>query len=67
MLHSTGKYSTKQTAKRRYLPRIIKAVTEFKQLKSDIASGSATASSDFFVTTLPDAATAMDLYGSSMK
>lgn len=64
---STGKYSSKATAKKRYLPRIAKLVTGFEQLQKDINSGSASASSSFFVDVLPDAIPAMDLYGSSMK
>ncbi|CAM9204894.1 unnamed protein product [Scytosiphon promiscuus] len=64
---STGKYSSKATAKKRYLPRIVKLVSAFQLLKKDIASGSASAKSEFFVDLLPDSVSAMDLYGSSMK
>eukprot|EP00752_Nemacystus_decipiens_P011341 g10078.t1 len=64
---STGKYSSKATARKRYLPRITKLVSAFQRLKKDIASGSATPKSEFFVDLLPDSLSAMDLYGSSMK
>eukprot|EP00903_Cladosiphon_okamuranus_P016082 g14846.t1 len=64
---STGKYSSKATARKRYLPRIVKLVSAFQLLKKDIASGSANPRSDFFVDLLPDSLSAMDLYGSSMK
>lgn len=36
---STGKYSSKATARKRYLPRVAKGVNGFQQLKKDIASG----------------------------
>ncbi|CAM9434082.1 unnamed protein product [Ectocarpus sp. 12 AP-2014] len=64
---STGKYSSKATARKRYLPRIVKLVNVFQTLKKDIASGSASPKSEFFVDVLADSVSAMDLYGSSMK
>ncbi|CAM9454178.1 unnamed protein product [Pylaiella littoralis] len=64
---STGKYSSKATARKRYLPRIVKMVNAFQLLKKDIDSGSAVAKSEFFADILPDSVAAMDLYGSSMK
>ncbi|CAM9803082.1 unnamed protein product [Ectocarpus sp. 6 AP-2014] len=64
---STGKYSSKATARKRYLPRIVKLVKAFQTLKKDIASGSASPKSEFFVDVLADSVSAMDLYGSSMK
>ncbi|CAM9186753.1 unnamed protein product [Ectocarpus sp. 8 AP-2014] len=64
---STGKYSSKATARKRYLPRIVKLVNAFQTLKKDIASGSASPKSEFFVDVLADSVSAMDLYGSSMK
>ncbi|CAM9217669.1 unnamed protein product [Ectocarpus sp. 8 AP-2014] len=63
----TGKYSSKATARKRYLPRIVKLVNAFQTLKKDIASGSASPKSEFFVDVLADSVSAMDLYGSSMK
>lgn len=38
-IFSTGKYSSKATAKKRYLPRIAKLVSAFQVLKKDITSG----------------------------
>ncbi|CAM9523264.1 unnamed protein product [Ectocarpus sp. 4 AP-2014] len=64
---STGKYSSKATARKRYLPRIVKLVNAFQTLKKDIPSGSASPKSEFFVDVLADSVSAMDLYGSSMK
>ncbi|CAM9834636.1 unnamed protein product [Ectocarpus fasciculatus] len=64
---STGKYSSKATARKRYLPRIVKLVNAFQALKKDIATGSASPKSEFFVDVLADSVSAMDLYGSSMK
>jgi len=62
---STGKFSTKLTARKRYLPRINTGVTEFKALVQ--AKESSVASLQFVDTTLPNLERAMSLYGASLR
>eukprot|EP00904_Undaria_pinnatifida_P012234 jgi/Undpi1/8140/HiC_scaffold_24.g10611.m1 len=67
---STGKYSSKATAKKRYVPRIVKFVGAFQLLKKEIANERQVIvdpKGEFFAELLPDALSAMVLYSSSMK
>ena len=41
MADSTGKFSTKLTARRRYLPRILSGLEEFEKVKADLSASSA--------------------------
>jgi len=58
---STGKMSTKLTARKRYLPRVKAGVTEFSKLSLDSASVTT------FSTDSVSFVRAMDLYGVSMR
>ena len=62
---STGKFSTKLTARKRYLPRINTGVTEFKALTQTKAPNAGVAT--FVDTTLPNLERAMSLYGASLR
>lgn len=62
---STGKFSTKLTARKRYLPRINTGVTEFKTLTQ--AKVPSVATLQFVDTTLPNLERAMGLYGLSLR
>ncbi|CAM9457527.1 unnamed protein product [Chrysoparadoxa australica] len=66
---STGKLSTKLTAKRRYVPRINAAVTEFQSIEGVIAKDPKEwkPAKDFVAVTVPDVASALNLLGSSFK
>ena len=61
---STGKMSTKLTARKRYLPRVVAGVSEFKKLAKDLS----TSTIDTFVKDVsPGFVRAMDLYGVSLR
>lgn len=66
---STGKYSTKATAKKRYLPRLKKAVVEFKYLGDSIENGKdfSIASQSYQERIENSYGTALSLYGSSTR
>ena len=66
---STGKYSTKATAKKRYLPRLKKAVVEFKTLGESIENGKdfALISQSYQERIENSYGTALSLYGSSTR
>lgn len=60
---STGKFSSKMTAKKRYLPRVIAGVAEFnKAIASDTSIDAFVDSGD-----LAGMTRAMDLYGASLR
>ncbi len=60
---STGKFSTKLTARKRYLPRIISGVSDLrKALKSPVSS-----IASFNTDSLPSLLRAMNLYGASLR
>lgn len=62
---STGKMSTKLTARKRYLPRITEAVTEFNEMAK---SPQAPSSSTFLAKESADGlGRAMNLYGASLR
>lgn len=66
---STGKYSTKATAKKRYLPRLKKAVAEFKILGDSIENGEefSLLSKSYQERIESSYGTALSLYGSSTR
>ena len=59
---STGKFSTKLTAKKRYLPRVVQGALEFKRVYKDSVKLSAFYAEDF-----KSLLRAMDLYGASLR
>lgn len=61
---STGKFSTKLTARKRYLPRIITGVSEYKAL---LAAPTLTNTQSFVEDKLPGLQRAMNLYGASLR
>lgn len=63
---STGKYSTKLTAKRRYIPRILKAIPLFHEFSSEKVSEE-DIKSYLKSETFSDLTRAMKLYGSNLK
>mmetsp|Transcript_1109 Transcript_1109/g.1695 ORF Transcript_1109/g.1695 Transcript_1109/m.1695 type:complete len:191 (-) Transcript_1109:20-592(-) len=64
---STGKFSSKATATRRYLPRIKNASEKFDLLKDEIEKENWGAIENFANEILPDAKPALELYGSAQK
>jgi len=62
---STGKYSTKQTAKKRYLPRVRKGVALFAALDKTLDKPETIQAYNHYVQ--DNLATAMALYGSSTR
>ena len=61
---STGKFSTKLTARKRYLPRIVTGVTEYKAF---LAAPTLTNTQSFVEDKLPGLQRAMNLYGASLR
>ncbi|TFJ88602.1 hypothetical protein NSK_000171 [Nannochloropsis salina CCMP1776] len=62
---STGKYSTKQTAKKRYLPRVRKGVAKFQALGETLENPEAIKAYNQYVE--DSLAAALALYGSSTR
>jgi len=59
---STGRYSSIATAKKRYLPRINRGISEFASLKGEVNGGGFDGVSTFLTSRAPDMVAALDLY-----
>lgn len=64
-MHSTGKYSTKQTAKKRYLPRVRKGVKQFVELEKALDKPEAVQAFNQFVD--DNLGSALSLFGASTR
>mmetsp|Transcript_34417 Transcript_34417/g.44201 ORF Transcript_34417/g.44201 Transcript_34417/m.44201 type:complete len:215 (-) Transcript_34417:450-1094(-) len=64
---STGKFSSKATARKRYLPRITAGIATFKTLKQPLAEGNWEPIENFLGEPADDLLTAMSLYASASK
>ena len=64
-MHSTGKYSTKQTAKKRYLPRVRKGVKQFVDLEKALDKPEAIQAYNQFVE--DNLGSALSLFGASTR